>query len=406
MPYITEIPSNLLTIGVDGLVAFVPNTSLVNAFEASQEFAQYDVDATGATTLHNGDNITPVDSAGNPLTGAGNYLGSVTVNNAAASVGVPTLANISLQVNPIGGHLMEADGNYYFISDQALDDDHLSVTASIVVAGRTVSVTGPISGIVDLLATEVAKIPIAGPLAAAAIRGVAGVVQTTLNAVAVTMDHDPDGELPLTDEEVTCFVAGTLIETRNGLRAVEDLVVGDEVLTRDRGYQAIRWIGSTSLSAPTLARQPKLRPIRIRAGALAENVPSTDLLVSPQHRILVRSKIAMRVFGAVEVLAPAKQLLQVEGIDIAEELETVEYFHFLCDQHEVVMSNGAETESLYTGKEALKAVGWAAREEIFTLFPQLRDSDAVTPGARKLLSGREARKLVVRHVQNGRDLVM
>ncbi len=47
MPYITEIPSNLITVGLDGVVAFVPDTSLLNAFESSQEFAQYDVDANG-----------------------------------------------------------------------------------------------------------------------------------------------------------------------------------------------------------------------------------------------------------------------------------------------------------------------------------------------------------------------
>src|SRR5690606_24870473 len=115
----------------------------------------------------------------------------------------------------------------------------------------------------------------------------------------------------------------------------------------------------------------KLRPIRIRAGALGNGTPSSDLVLSPQHRVLVRSRIAQKMFGATEVLVAARQLLLLDGIDIATDLTEVEYFHMLFDRHEVVISNGALTESLYTGAQALQAVGKAARDEIFTLFPQL-----------------------------------
>ncbi|WP_323715812.1 Hint domain-containing protein [Paracoccus aminovorans] len=409
MPYITEIPSNLLTIGVDGGIAFVPNTSLLNAFESSQEFAQYDVDAAnGPTTLSYGDNLTPVDGDGNALPGTtgGTYVGSTTVNNAAASVGIPSLANISLQVNPISGHMMEANGSYYFISEQALDDDHISVTASITVAGRPVSVTGPISNIVEQLATAVEALPLGlGVIPAGLIRTSADLIQTTANGVVVTMDHDVDGTLALTDDEVFCFVAGTLIETKDGLVSVEDLKLGDLIATRDNGYQPIRWIGSVKLSPAALATQPKLRPIRIKAGALGDNTPSSDLLVSPQHRVLVRSKVALKMFGALEVLVAAKQLLQIEGVDVAADMESVEYFHFLFDRHEVVHSNGAATESLYTGAQALKSVGKAAREEIFALFPQLQDADFTPEPARPMPSGRKARKLANRHLQHDRAMV-
>ncbi|RQP05125.1 MAG: hemolysin [Paracoccus sp. BP8] len=400
MPYFTEIPPSLITVGLDGEIAFVPNTSLLNAFESSQEFAQYDVDATSATTLSAGDNLTPVDDTGNPLTAPGTYQGSATVANAAASVGIPGVATVSLQVNPISGHLMEADGTYYFISEEPLDDDHLEVTASLTlpVVGP-ISVTGPISGIADQLAEAVG--PLLGPL----VLQSADLLQTTANGVVVTMNHDVNGTLTLTDDEVFCFVAGTLIETDRGFVPVEELKLGDMVVTRDNGLQPVRWIGSVRLNAASLRAQPKLRAIRIRAGALGRNTPSTDLLVSPQHRVLVRSKIAMKMFGAMEVLVAAKQLLQVEGVDIAEDLTEIEYFHILFDRHEVVNSNGAATESLYTGAQALKSVGRAAREEIFTLFPMLRDAGFTPETARHLPSGRQSRKLAVRHAQHGRPLV-
>ncbi|WP_312527073.1 Hint domain-containing protein [Paracoccus sp. (in: a-proteobacteria)] len=203
-----------------------------------------------------------------------------------------------------------------------------------------------------------------------------------------------------------CFVTGTLIETSSGAVPVEAIAVGQHVWTKDRGLQEVRWIGRRHISTQSLAACPDLLPIRIQAGALGNNTPTSDLLVSPQHRILVRSQIAQKLFATDEVLVAAKQLLQVQGIDIAKDLNEVEYFHILFENHEVVLSNGAETESLYTGPEALKLVGPAARAEIFKLFPELEDRDYTTAPARQLLSGRQARKLAVRHVQHDKPLVM
>lgn len=205
--------------------------------------------------------------------------------------------------------------------------------------------------------------------------------------------------------DVTCFARGTRIETPRGPVAVQDLRPGDLVLTRDRGAQPLRWVGSSRVDGGTLASTPRLRPIRIRAGALGQHAPAQDLLVSPQHRILVRSKIAQRMFGAAEVLVAAKQLVLLDGIDVAEDLAEVEYFHLLFDRHEVVISNGAETESLYTGPQALRSVGPAARQEILDLFPQLLDEAFVVEAARPLSSGRMGRKLAMRQAQQGRALL-
>lgn len=211
--------------------------------------------------------------------------------------------------------------------------------------------------------------------------------------------------LGVEDMLVPCFAAGTMLATPHGEVAIEDLREGDLVLTRDHGAQPIRWIGKTVIGAARLAVSPQLRPIRIKAGALGDNSPATDLVVSPQHRVLVRSKIAQRMFGTSEILVAARQLLQLDGIDIAGDLAGVEYFHMLFDRHEVVVSNGAETESLFTGPQALKALGRAARDEIFAIFPELRDAGAVIEAARPMVSGRKGRKLALRHAQAGRALV-
>lgn len=213
-------------------------------------------------------------------------------------------------------------------------------------------------------------------------------------------------ELTYENTRVMCFAAGTMIDTDHGRCAIEDLRAGDRVQTRDNGLQPVRWSGRRHLSAAELAGQPHLRPIIIRRGSLGRGLPDADLTVSPQHRVLVRSKIAIKMFGAAEVLVAAKQLCQIEGIDVVEPDEGVTYVHILFDRHEIVTSNGAETESLYTGAEALKSVGAAALAEIFAIFPELRDMTGTPVPARELVSGRMARKLAVRHIQNARPLWM
>ena len=216
-------------------------------------------------------------------------------------------------------------------------------------------------------------------------------------------DFTPGGELP---PPIVCFMRGTLLDVPDGQKAIEDLQKGDLVLTRDNGAQPIRWIGSTVLTAAMLRMQPDLRPVRIAAEALGAGIPSRDLLVSPQHRVLVRSRIAQRMFGCDEVLVAAKQLLELNGVEIAGDVDEVEYFHILFDQHEIVTSNGADTESLYTGPVALRSVPAAARQEILTLFPDLATDNPAIMAVRPLSSGRQGRQLAARHKRNNQPLVI
>lgn len=210
------------------------------------------------------------------------------------------------------------------------------------------------------------------------------------------------------DVQTLCFTAGTRIVAEAGEVVIDDLTVGDLVATCDAGLQPVRWIGRRHLDAATLARHPQLRPVRIRAGALGAGIPTADLVVSPQHRVLVRSKIAQRMFGVQEVLVAAKQLLALDGIEVAEDLTEVIYVHMLFDAHQVVIANGTEAESLYTGPQALRSVGAVGLEEIFAIFPQLRHrhADEAPDGARRLLTGRQGRNLAHRHLMNRKPVVM
>ncbi|MCQ0971870.1 Hint domain-containing protein [Paracoccus sp. TK19116] len=203
---------------------------------------------------------------------------------------------------------------------------------------------------------------------------------------------------------VDCFAAGTLIDTLFGPRPVEQLRVGDMIRTRDNGMRWLSWIGGTRVDAARLDLQPNLRPIRIAAGALGHRLPFADLILSPQHRVLVRSAITQRMFGEVEILVAAKHLVGMPGIEVIVPDDGVTYFHMLFDGHELVLSNGAWTESLFTGAQALEAVGDSARREIVALFPHLSDPDFRPEGARRFLKGREGRQLAERHRKNGKAL--
>lgn len=234
--------------------------------------------------------------------------------------------------------------------------------------------------------------------------GVVNFDGTDMSGPTLTMTGITGG---LTEDQtaVVCFASGTLIKTCEGEIAVEDLKVGDKVLTLDDGYQPIRWIGIRKLSAQDLTKNPKLRPIRIRAGALGNDMPTQDLTVSPQHRILANSKIAERMFGVNEVLVGAKHLTELEGVEVAEDMTEVTYVHFLFEEHQIVFSNGARTESLYTGAEALKSISPKAREEIYAIFPGLQaDPDAGTDAVRLLVPGRQARKLAERSARNDKRI--
>ena len=212
-------------------------------------------------------------------------------------------------------------------------------------------------------------------------------------------------DLTYDNTNVVCFTAGTLIGTLLGPVRVEDLKAGDDVLTLDTGTQKIRWIGSTHRDSIDLAADPKLRPVRISAGALGEGLPAQNLLVSRQHRFLVRSAIAQRMFETSEVLLPAIKLIGLEGIDIAQDIDAVEYFHILFDRHEIVCSNGAWSESLFTGPEALQAVPPASAQEIKKLFPEICEPDYEPASARHIPeTDKLMRELVARHKKNNKPL--
>lgn len=203
-----------------------------------------------------------------------------------------------------------------------------------------------------------------------------------------------------------CFTAGTMIETPEGLVAIETLQQGDLVLTRN-GPQAVRWIGKRRLDSVDLGGNPKMLPIRVPAGAFGNGLPKRDVTFSPQHRVLIRSSIAERMFGSQEVLVPVKQLIGVNGIEVAGDTREVTYIHVMFEEHQLVEVEGIEAESLYPGQQALSFLGEDQLNELREIFPnfdEMARNDYPSVDSIPFLKGRETRSLAARHVKNGRPL--
>lgn len=187
---------------------------------------------------------------------------------------------------------------------------------------------------------------------------------------------------------VPCFASGTLIDTPDGQRLIDDITAGDLVLTRDHGAQVVRWIGATTLNADELAQKPHLVPIRIRQGALGN---TRDLVVSPQHCILFSDWRAQLYFGMDTVLAPAKALVNGKTIIHDRDRASVTYLHMFFDQHEIVRSEGIETESLFPGDYLLDTHKSDAIRELLTLFPELEGAErSYGPTAYPVMRRRDA----------------
>lgn len=223
--------------------------------------------------------------------------------------------------------------------------------------------------------------------------GVGGTVYTGF--IHAKDDGEDDFTNPFQPITIICFADGTLIDTPDGPVPVETLRPGDLVLTVDSGPLPLRWVGRRELSAQELWEQPELRPIRVRRGSFGADRPSRDLVLSPNHRVVLDDWRVEMLFGTCDALAAVRFLLDEAGVDDAPWRRGVAYNHLLFDRHEIVVANGLRCESLFPGSVALDALDDGALAEIRALFPEALDESVDTgPVARRVLRGFEVRALV------------
>ncbi len=190
---------------------------------------------------------------------------------------------------------------------------------------------------------------------------------------------------------VICFTPGTRIATPDGTCRVEELHEGDFVQTKDNGAQEIRWIGTRRMTGARLFAMPRLRPVRFRPGALGVKRPDQELLVSPEHRMVVKGHVAQALFNTDEVLVRAKDLINGRNVVVDSQLREVTYVHLLLSTHQVVWANGVETESFHPSNTALASLNKDDRARLLQSYPEF-ETNPQTYGAyaRRNLSNSEA----------------
>ncbi|MDN5785537.1 Hint domain-containing protein [Pseudorhodobacter sp.] len=285
------------------------------------------------------------------------------------------------------------------ISGSVLEDSGAVITGALTDSGNGAANTWAINsgasfGAVSINAAGVWSYDLDDTNATVNALG-AGDTLTDTFVVRVTDALGTDTQIiTITISGVPCFTAGTLIATALGPRDCATLLPGDEVLTRDHGMQPLRWIGRRLVAGGELALDERLCPVRIASGALGAGLPLRDLWVSRQHRMMVSSDIAKQLCGAREVLLPAIRLVGLPGITLDARPQPVEYVHLLFDRHQIVFAEGAPSESLLLGPEALRLLPDDARLEIEILFPEAAQRGALSVPARKIPQRRWQKTLV------------
>lgn len=267
---------------------------------------------------------------------------------------------------------------------------------SVVEAEFSFDMTDPSGTVYRVIAFNIRE-PVPGQQSYATIEGLAFVdTGNGFPPIGVTLTVSNPQEGP-NDPYVTlaappCFTAGTMVQTPDGSRLIEDLEIGDWVATMDSGPQQIRWIGVARLPSAALQANPKFRPVLVKRDAIGAGLPEQDMHLSPQHRILVSGWQADLLFGEEEILVPAAKLVNDLSILIDNCCADVVYYHLMFNQHEIIWTNGLPTESYLPG--LAEEDSRATQDEIAALFPELAAGLAKSRTARPCYS--DKRTVVLR----------
>ncbi|MEL7212504.1 MAG: Hint domain-containing protein [Pseudomonadota bacterium] len=168
--------------------------------------------------------------------------------------------------------------------------------------------------------------------------------------------------------ELACvsFTRGTMITMASGAqKPIEELQVGDRVLTRDEGAQEIRWIGQSTMRAVG-----SFAPICIKSGTLNN---AGDLIVSPDHRLFIYQRDDALGAGRSEVLVKARLLVNGKTV-IQQDGGFVDYFQLLFDSHQIIYAEGIAAESFLIDPHTRPALPEKLDEALNRVLPTHSES--------------------------------
>jgi Hint domain len=180
------------------------------------------------------------------------------------------------------------------------------------------------------------------------------VVITLDSTDSVTLENVSSSNLVFADFQFVCFMADTMISTPGGKVAIQTLRRGDYVMTTDDRVAMVSWIGRQTVST-RFADPLRYLPIRIKASALSVDVPSRDLLVSPDHAILVD-----------DVLIQAGALVNSTSIVWEANVpETFTYYHVELKDHSLILAENAPAETFVDNVDRAHFDNWREHEALY-----------------------------------------
>ncbi|WP_291366698.1 Hint domain-containing protein [Acetobacter sp. UBA5411] len=334
------------------------------------------------------------------LSGTGAVAYNTTVNrdalvevyNGAAVVDVKVNDGASINVSS-GGAVSDADigsggvlraGSGATLTDITLENGgKLDVSKDTLFTDRLVFNGGTID-ITDLTGTGTPDYTFSGDNRLTITQG--GVSETILfdgvyDPTKLLVTTDTDGSTLIDyGTPAPCYCPGTLIATAQGETPVEALVIGDLVRTASGALRPIRWIGRRAYDGVFARGNPDLIPVTFEAGSLGSSLPKRALTVSPLHAMFVEG-----------YLIPAHCLVNGGSVHFDSIGERVEYIHIELESHDLLLAEGAPSESfvddgsrgmfhnagtfaeLYPDAETVEAVYCAPRLEDGTVLEHIRD---------------------------------
>ncbi|MDJ0627504.1 MAG: Hint domain-containing protein [Rhodobacter sp.] len=177
---------------------------------------------------------------------------------------------------------------------------------------------------------------------------------------------------PMFDAAFAALARGTILATDQGPIAVEDLLPGMMIETRDAGFQPLMWIGTITLSPNAATGHTPARLFRIPVDSFGPSRPMPDLMLAPHARLLHRSPRLRDLVHGDEALTPITAFEDGFSVIRVAPVSPVSVYHLAFRDHHVVRANGIEIESFHPGTDLITKIGAENLRTFQSFFPHIR----------------------------------
>lgn len=178
------------------------------------------------------------------------------------------------------------------------------------------------------------------------------------------------------------LLQGTQVRTPCGPRRIEHVRAGDLIVTRTKGLQPVRMVWRRELRDVDLRGRPEAAPVRLKTRAIGPMMPQQDLVLAPEHPVLVPGYRLDGLAGSIGGLMEAGELAGTsDAAYVDRSLEEAPLFHLVFDSHQIFMANGLPVGSVDLTADVLERLEPSLRDEVLEIFPRLNREPAAYPGA-------------------------